>query len=104
MEGLVKEGGEVMEEDFEGALMDAALIGAAQRVEHYEIAAYGTVCNFAKILGESEHASLLQETLDEEKETDEKLTQLAETINPQANEATEQDDSKAGRKTPKRAA
>jgi ferritin-like metal-binding protein YciE len=104
MEGLVKEGGEVIEEDFEGALMDAALIGAAQRVEHYEIAAYGTVCNFAKVLGESEHASLLQETLDEEKETDQKLTQLAEHINPQANEAAGQTESKVGRKTPKRAA
>ncbi|HSZ60170.1 MAG TPA: ferritin-like domain-containing protein [Terriglobales bacterium] len=104
MEGLVKEGGEVMEEDFEGALMDAAIIGAAQRVEHYEIAAYGTVCEFAKILGESEQASLLQETLNEEKETDEKLTQLAKRINSQANETAEQTDSKPGRKTPKRAA
>jgi len=104
MEGLVKEGGEVIEEDFEGALMDAALIGAAQRVEHYEIAAYGTVRNFAKVLGESEHASLLQETLDEEKETDQKLTQLAEQINPQANKAAAQTESKVGRKTPKRAA
>jgi ferritin-like metal-binding protein YciE len=71
MEGLVKEGSEVMEEDFEGALMDAALIGAAQRVEHYEIAAYGTASEFAKILGESEHVTLLEETLQEEKETDE---------------------------------
>ncbi len=108
MEGLVKEGGEVMAEDFEGALMDSALIGAAQRVEHYEMAAYGTVCEFAKILGESEHASLLQETLNEEKETDEKLTQLARQINPQANETTndaaEKTDSKTERKTPKRAA
>jgi ferritin-like metal-binding protein YciE len=104
MEGLVKEGGEVMREDYEGALMDAALIGAAQRVEHYEIAAYGTVCEFAKILGESGHASLLQETLNEEKETDEKLTQLAAQINPEANEAAEPTDSKGGRKMPKRAA
>src|ERR1700758_5676086 len=63
MEGLVKEGGEVMEEDFEGALMDAALIGAAQRVEHYEIAAYGTVREMATVLGESEQASLLEQTL-----------------------------------------
>src|ERR1700694_4461764 len=52
MEGLVKEGSEVMEEDFEDAVLDAALIGAAQRVEHYEIAAYGTVCEFAKLLDE----------------------------------------------------
>jgi len=89
MEGLVKEGSEIMDEDFEGALMDAALIGAAQRVEHYEIAAYGTVAEFAQILGESEHASLLNETLEEEKRADEKLTQLAKEINPQANEGAE---------------
>lgn len=85
MEGLVEEGAETMREDFEGSLMDAALIGAAQRVEHYEIAAYGTVCAFAKELGETEHVSLLTETLEEEKETDEKLTELAAEINPQAN-------------------
>jgi ferritin-like metal-binding protein YciE len=84
MEGLVQEGAEVMGEDFEGALMDAALIGAAQRVEHYEIAAYGTVCAFAKELGETEQASWLTETLEEEKETDEKLTKLAQQINSQA--------------------
>ena len=90
MEGLVKEGSEVMGEDFEDAVMDAALIGAAQRVEHYEIAAYGTVCEFANLLGESEAASLLQETLNEEKETDEKLTELAKEINSQANEGGEE--------------
>lgn len=84
MEGLVKEGAEVMEEDFEDAVVDAALIGAAQRVEHYEIAAYGTVCEFAKLLDEPKHASLLQETLEEEKETDEKLTQLSREINAHA--------------------
>lgn len=95
MEGLVKEGSEVMEEDFEGALMDAALIGAAQRVEHYEIAAYGTVSEFAKILGENEHVSLLEKTLQEEKDTDEKLTGLAKEINPQANEKEEQEEEEA---------
>jgi len=105
MEGLVNEGSEIMEEDFEGALMDAALIGAAQRVEHYEIAAYGTASEFAKILGESKHVSLLEETLQEEKETDEKLAKLAEEINPQANEGTEQsEENKAKPKRPKRAA
>ena len=105
MEGLVKEGSEVMEEDFEGALRDAALIGAAQRVEHYEIAAYGTVSEFAKLLGEREHVSLLEETLQEEKETDEKLTTLAQEINPQANEAAKQsEDTRAKAKRPKRAA
>ena len=86
MEGLIKEGGEVIGDDFEGALMDAALIGAAQRVEHYEIAAYGTAAEFAKVLGENEHVSLLEETLQEEKETDDKLTALAKEINPQANQ------------------
>jgi ferritin-like metal-binding protein YciE len=84
MEGLIKEGAEVMEEDFEDAVLDAALIGAAQRVEHYEIAAYGTVCEFAKLLDEPKHASLLQETLEEEKETDEKLTQISREINAHA--------------------
>lgn len=104
MEGLIKEGGEIMQEDFEGALMDAALIGAAQRVEHYEIAAYGTVAEFARILGEPEHESLLKEILEEEKETDEKLTELAEEINPQANEAAEEEDSRSSRKPAKRVA
>jgi ferritin-like metal-binding protein YciE len=59
----IEEGEEVIDKDFEGALMDAALIGAAQRVEHYEIAAYGTVCAFAKELGQTEHESQLTETL-----------------------------------------
>src|ERR1700674_2460361 len=90
MEGLVEEGAEVMEADFEGSLMDAALIGAAQRVEHYEIAAYGTASAFAVELGQSEQASLLNETLEEEKETDDKLTKLAGQINAQANEAAEE--------------
>jgi len=90
MEGLVAEGTEMMGEDFEDSVMDAAIISAAQRIEHYEIAAYGTVCAFAEELGESEQASLLNETLEEEKETDEKLTQLSEQINSQANEADEE--------------
>jgi ferritin-like metal-binding protein YciE len=89
MEGLVEEGSEVMKEDFEGSVMDAALIGAAQRVEHYEIAAYGTARALAETLGENEHISLLEATLNEEKETDEKLTELAGEINQEA--AGEQD-------------
>ena len=92
MEGLVKEGSEVMDEDYEGAVMDAALIGAAQRVEHYEIAGYGTASEFATLLGEEEHVSLLNQTLEEEKETDEKLTELAKTINSQANEGEESEE------------
>jgi ferritin-like metal-binding protein YciE len=83
MEGLIKEGSEVLEE-FEGKVLDAGLISAAQRVEHYEIAAYGTVCAFAELLGRSEDLDLLKETLEEEKQADEKLTQLSETINAEA--------------------
>jgi ferritin-like metal-binding protein YciE len=101
MEGLIKEGSEVIGEDFEGAVMDAALIGAAQRVEHYEIAAYGTVREFAKILDEPKHASLLEETLNEEKETDEKLTNLSREINTQAvEERPEQDRAKPNQSRP----
>jgi ferritin-like metal-binding protein YciE len=84
MEGLVKEGSEVFDEDMEGDVKDAAIIAAAQRVEHYEIAAYGTVRTFANLLGEREAVSLLEQTLEEEKETDQKLTELAEDINVQA--------------------
>lgn len=96
MEGLVKEGSEVMDEDYEGAVMDAALIGAAQRVEHYEIAGYGTASEFANLLGEEEHVSLLNQTLEEEKQTDEKLTELAKTINSQASEGEESEEAEAG--------
>ena len=85
MEGLIEEGSEVLQEDYEGSVLDAALIGAAQRVEHYEIAGYGTVRAMAEELGQTEHVSLLTSTLDEEKETDEKLTQLAEEANSEAN-------------------
>lgn len=84
MDGLVKEGAETMKQDYEPAVLDAAIIAAAQRVEHYEIAGYGTARTFAQLLGEDEHVSLLEQTLEEEKQTDEKLTQLAEEINRQA--------------------
>jgi ferritin-like metal-binding protein YciE len=84
MNGLISEGKDVMGEDYDGELMDAALISAAQRVEHYEIAAYGTVRTFANILGEQEAVTLLEQTLEEEKETDEKLTELADNLNFQA--------------------
>jgi ferritin-like metal-binding protein YciE len=104
MEGLVEEGAEVLEEDFEGSLMDAALIGAAQRVEHYEIAAYGTVCAFAEELGETEQASLLNETLEEEKKTDEKLTTLAEQVNAQASGEEAEADMKQDKKKSRRVA
>lgn len=88
MEGLIEEGSEAIEE-YEGDLLDAALIGAAQRVEHYEMAGYGTVSAFAEELGESEHVTLLNETLEEEKETDEKLSGLAGDINAKANRGEE---------------
>jgi ferritin-like metal-binding protein YciE len=104
MEGLVKEGAETISEDYEDALMDAAIIGAAQRVEHYEIAGYGTVRAFAELLGENEHVSLLEQTLEEEKGTDYKLTQLAEQINSQAaggEEAETQNRETAGRQASK---
>lgn len=107
MEGLVKEGSEVMEEGFEDAVLDAGLIGAARRVEHYEIAAYGAVSEIAKALGETKHASLLEKTLAEEKQTDEILAQLAKEINTQANEEgseEQQDTTKPGRKSSNRAA
>ena len=81
MAGLIQEGDEMMGEDFETGVKDAALISAAQRVEHYEIAAYGCVRTWAGLLGESEAQNLLQQTLNEEKETDEKLTELSEEIN-----------------------
>ena len=85
MEGLIEEGSEITEEDFDGPVLDAGLIGAAQRVEHYEIAAYGTARAFAEELGESKHVSLLEATLSEEEATDEKLTELSQEINNQAN-------------------
>ena len=84
MEGLVEEGKEVMEEDAEPEVMDAALIAAAQRVEHYEIAGYGCVRTYAQLLGETQAAKLLQQTLDEEGKTDQALTKLAEKINVDA--------------------
>jgi ferritin-like metal-binding protein YciE len=88
MEGLIEEGSEMIQEgEFEGSVLDAGLIGAAQRVEHYEIAGYGTARSFAETLGETDHVSLLNETLEEEKETDEKLTELAKQINDEATEA-----------------
>src|SRR5688572_4920762 len=80
MEGLIEEGKETMEEDFDDNAMDAALIGAAQKVEHYEIAAYGTARTHAEMLGYTKAARLLQQTLDEEGRTDKKLSQLAESI------------------------
>jgi len=80
MEGLIEEGKEIIEEDIDDNAKDAGLIGAAQKVEHYEIAAYGTARTHAELLGYTKAAKLLQQTLDEEGATDKKLTQLAESI------------------------
>ena len=80
MEGLLAEGRELMEEDLEEDALDAGLIGAAQKVEHYEIAAYGTARTHADMLGYRRIAKLLQQTLNEEGATDKKLTQLAESV------------------------
>ncbi len=86
MQGLIEEGSEQMKE-LEGEILDAALISAAQKVEHYEMAGYGSVRTWAQVLGQKEIADLLQQTLDEEGNTDHKLTQLASRINKQAKQA-----------------
>lgn len=81
MQGLIKEGEEIIKNAREGGVRDAGLIAAAQRVEHYEMAGYGTVREFARMMGQNEHVRLLQETLDEEGQADKKLNSLAEKIN-----------------------
>ena len=90
MEGVIKEGSEVLEEDMSDDTKDAAIIAAAQKAEHYEIASYGTARTYADLLGEEEAAELLEQTLEEEKETDKKLTTMAENINVQATEEEEE--------------
>ena len=94
MEGLVKEGESIIEETEKGTMTrDAGIIMAAQKVEHYEIATYGTLVQFAKTLGLDDAAALLEQTLEEEKETDQKLTELAEAnINQEAEQESEDDD------------
>lgn len=89
MEGLIKEGEDIMKSTESGVVRDAGIIAAAQKVEHYEIASYGTLRSFAEILGEDEAAQLLQETLDEEFEADNILTTCSQSINV---EASEEDD------------
>jgi ferritin-like metal-binding protein YciE len=97
MEGIIEEGKELMEEDAEPAVADAGLICAAQKVEHYEIAAYGTLVTWAKILGQDKIARLLEETLEEEKATDEKLTEIAGEINYEATDEEEEEEAAARR-------
>jgi ferritin-like metal-binding protein YciE len=84
MEGLVEEGKEAIELDAEDAVRDAALIAAAQRVEHYEMAGYGTVRTYAQLLEMEDAVELLQETLDQEGAADQKLTEIAQSINVEA--------------------
>jgi len=93
IEGIIEEGASVMEEDFDDATMDACLIASGQRAEHYEMAAYGTMIAWAKAMGHTDAVALLQETLDEEKAADEKLTALAEAgINQEAADASAGED------------
>jgi ferritin-like metal-binding protein YciE len=99
MEGLIEEGKELLEEEAEPDVLDAGLISAAQRVEHYEMAGYGCVRTYARLLGEEEVAELLQQTLDEEGETDKKLTELAEAINLEAAEEGQDSQEAAARET-----
>jgi ferritin-like metal-binding protein YciE len=87
MEGLLEEGKELLEEDASAEVLDAGLIAAAQHVEHYEIAGYGCVRTYAELLGDKKAVQLLQKTLDEEKQTDSKLTELARAINVEAEKA-----------------
>jgi ferritin-like metal-binding protein YciE len=99
MAGLIEEGKTIMEQDAEPAVLDAALIAAAQKVEHYEIAAYGCVCTYAEMLGHDQVHELLGQNLDEEETSDQRLTALAETvINPEAEaEAIEGEEEEASR-------
>lgn len=87
MKGLLKEGEERIKESGDPAVVDAGLISAAQRVEHYEIAAYGSARTFAEMLNESEVANLLEQTLEEEKSADQKLTRISQTVNRRAEAA-----------------
>lgn len=92
MEGLIEEGKELIEEDHDPEVLDAGLIAAAQKVEHYEIAAYGTTRTWAEMLGHSRAAQLLEESLNEESEADEKLSQLAmTTVNMEAEDGSDEE-------------
>jgi ferritin-like metal-binding protein YciE len=87
MKGVIKEGDEIISAGGDPSTVDAGIISAAQRVEHYEMAGYGTVRTYAKLLGHDDHASLLQQTLDEEEEADQTLTKIASTVNVEARAA-----------------
>ena len=102
MEGLIEEGKELMEEDAEPEVMDVALICAAQKVEHYEIASYGCAATYARLLGYDEVEALLNETLEEEKGADEKLTGIADELNPEALQPAGDDEEETGKKSGKK--
>jgi ferritin-like metal-binding protein YciE len=87
MKGVIKEGDEMVSAGGDPSTVDAGIISAAQRVEHYEMAGYGTVRTYAKLLGRDQDATLLQQTLDEEEEADQTLTQIASTVNVEAKAA-----------------
>jgi ferritin-like metal-binding protein YciE len=87
MKGVIKEGDEIVSAGGDPSTVDAGIISAAQRVEHYEMAGYGTVRTYARLLGREEHAELLQQTLDEEEEADQTLTDIANTVNVEAKAA-----------------
>ncbi len=91
MDGLVEEGNELIEEAEEEAVLDAGILAAAQAVEHYEIARYGALVEWAKLLGHDDAAALLEETLNEEKAADELLTSLSEVVNSASNTESEED-------------
>jgi len=90
MKGVLEEGSEVLEDTEAGMVRDAALIGASQRVEHYEMAGYGTARDFAKLLGMDDVVELLEETLKEEKAADQKLTTISKAVNSQAKDEMEE--------------
>jgi ferritin-like metal-binding protein YciE len=101
--GIIEEGKSIMEEEFDDATMDACLIAAGQRAEHYEMAAYGTLIAWAQSMGHTEATNLLQEILDEEKAADEKLSSLAEGgINQEAADAAHPEEEEEGEEAPAR--
>jgi len=102
MEGLVAEGGEVIEEDMENSIKDAALIAAAQRVEHYEIAGYGCVGAYATKLGEDDAATLLSQTLEEEKEADKALNDIAEGLSLEVPQESSQSENRTAKTSSRR--
>jgi ferritin-like metal-binding protein YciE len=105
MRGIIEEGQQELEDHDKGPLMDTLIVACQQRVEHYEIASYGTMAALAKACGQKEVASLLAETLQEEKQTDEKLTQLAESeLNPAAIQGAQEPEAANDRRGGKRGA